>query len=78
VIESRANENLLSVVSPWVIAIKTSIGKLRLTGPFGDIVSRAMNDVSVTIVSADECFDAYGTQRLVEVDDPATIQLKKT
>ena len=99
-IESEANENLLSVASLWEIAIKTSIGKLRLTGPFGDIVSRAMNDVSVTvvpitmphlvevstmhfhhrdpfdrllaaqaktegltIVSGDECFEAYGTQR---------------
>ena len=49
-IESEANENLLSVASLWEIAIKTSIGKLRLTGPFGDIVSRAMNDVSVTVV----------------------------
>ncbi len=100
-IEFEANENLLSIASLWEIAIKTSIGKLRLTGLFGEIVSRAMNDVSVTvvpitmlhvvevatmrfhhrdpfdrllaaqakterltIVSADECFDAYGTKRL--------------
>jgi PIN domain nuclease of toxin-antitoxin system len=37
-IENPANDRLLSVVSLWEIAIKTSIGKLTLAAPFDKLI----------------------------------------
>jgi PIN domain nuclease of toxin-antitoxin system len=37
-IEDPANERFLSVASLWEIAIKTSIGRLSLSSPFGDLI----------------------------------------
>lgn len=37
-IESPANERLLSVVSLWEIAIKTSLGKLTLSASFNELI----------------------------------------
>ena len=37
-IEDPANERLLSVASLWEVAIKASLGKLTLSGPFIDLI----------------------------------------
>jgi PIN domain nuclease of toxin-antitoxin system len=37
-IEDPANERLLSVASLWEVAIKASLGKLTLSGPFVDLI----------------------------------------
>ena len=37
-IEDPANERLLSVASLWEVAIKASLGKLTLSGPFADLI----------------------------------------
>src|SRR5262249_40614974 len=39
-IEDENNERLLSIASPWEIAIKVSIGKLTLLEPFDVLVPR--------------------------------------
>lgn len=39
-IEDGSNEALLSIASPWEIAIKTRIGKLTLAEPFDVLVPR--------------------------------------
>jgi PIN domain nuclease of toxin-antitoxin system len=37
-IEDLANTRLFSVASAWAIAIKTSLGKLTLSGPFHELI----------------------------------------
>jgi PIN domain nuclease of toxin-antitoxin system len=37
-IENLENTRLFSVASAWEIAIKTSLGKLSLTGPFHELI----------------------------------------
>lgn len=37
-IENPVNDRLLSVVSLWEIAIKTSLGKLTLSTPFSELI----------------------------------------
>lgn len=53
VIESTSNERLLSVASAWEMAIKSSLGKLKLTGPLGELLNAQMlaNDVTLLPVS---------------------------
>ncbi len=41
-IEDASNEVLVSSGSLWEIAIKVSIGKLELTGPFRDLIPREL------------------------------------
>ncbi|MFO7918472.1 MAG: type II toxin-antitoxin system VapC family toxin [Anaerolineae bacterium] len=42
-IEDRANDPLLSMASLWEMAIKVSIGKLRLAEPFERLIPEQMN-----------------------------------
>lgn len=37
-IENLGNTRMFSVASAWEIAIKTSLGKLNLTGPFHELI----------------------------------------
>jgi len=48
-IDDQRNDILLSPASPWEIAIKISIGKYRLPGPFADFMDRqiAENDLDI-------------------------------
>ena len=39
-IEDRENQRLLSIASLWEVAIKMSIGKLRLDEPFAEFIPR--------------------------------------
>ncbi len=41
-IEDTANERLLSVASLWEIAIKLSVGKLKLTAPFDVLIPQQL------------------------------------
>lgn len=49
-IESDENQNLLSIVSLWEIAIKSSIGKITLTGDFESIVHQALADATIALL----------------------------
>jgi PIN domain nuclease of toxin-antitoxin system len=48
-IESLSNERFLSIASAWEIAIKVSIGKLKLSQPFETFIRDAthQNDIAV-------------------------------
>ena len=39
-IEDEANETIVSIVTPWEIAIKTALGKLALSEPYEVLVPR--------------------------------------
>jgi PIN domain nuclease of toxin-antitoxin system len=43
-IEDENNEKLLSVASPWEIAIKASLGKLTLAEPFDVLIPREIHN----------------------------------
>jgi PIN domain nuclease of toxin-antitoxin system len=43
-IEDGDNETLLSIASPWEIAIKTSRGRLPLAEPFATLIPRQIRD----------------------------------
>lgn len=45
-----ANELLVSAASVWEIAIKVSIGKMTLSLPFRDWVTKAMADLPATLL----------------------------
>jgi len=53
VMETESNERLLSIASAWVIAIKTSLGKLKLSAPLAVSLHEQMaaNDVTLLPVS---------------------------
>ena len=54
-IENPANERLLSVASLWEIAIKTSLGKLALSSPFGDLIPEqlSLNGIDLLQIKVD-------------------------
>jgi PIN domain nuclease of toxin-antitoxin system len=54
-IENLENTRLFSVASAWEIAIKTSLGKLRLTGPFHELipVQLRVNSIQLLPISPD-------------------------
>ncbi len=45
-----ANELLVSAVSAWEIAIKVSIGKMTLSLPFRDWITKAVADLPATLL----------------------------
>jgi len=49
-IEEPENEVLLSIVSVWEIAIKTSIGKLHLAKPFSELIPAQIVENEVELV----------------------------
>ena len=49
-IEANGNEKFLSVASVWEMAIKASLGKLRLDDPLSEIVERGTVESGITIV----------------------------
>jgi PIN domain nuclease of toxin-antitoxin system len=49
-IEDEANDIYLSVVSLWEIAIKISLGKLRLTQPFELLVPQQLGLNAITLL----------------------------
>lgn len=53
-IEKRGNERLLSIGSLWEMAIKASLGKLEVRGPFVEIVTTqlATNDIWLLPIQA--------------------------
>jgi PIN domain nuclease of toxin-antitoxin system len=42
-IEDPSNNNLISMVSLWEMAIKVSLGKLTLSAPFNDLIPEQLN-----------------------------------
>ena len=54
-IENPAHERLLSVVSLWEIAIKTSLGKLTLSAPFDKLIPAQLklNGIDVLNIEVD-------------------------
>jgi PIN domain nuclease of toxin-antitoxin system len=42
-VEDSSNQPWLSIASLWEIAIKTSIGRLELARPFGELIPEQMN-----------------------------------
>lgn len=60
-IEDGANEILLSIISVWEIAIKSSIGKLAITYPIDKFIETQLktNDIKLLNISLEEvCFVA--------------------
>jgi PIN domain nuclease of toxin-antitoxin system len=49
-IADRANDLLLSAATIWEIAIKVGVKKLTLSLPFRQWMTRAMNDLEVTVL----------------------------
>lgn len=50
-IAAADNENIVSIVSVWEIAIKTSLGKLKLKhDSFEDVIEKALLDLKVTLL----------------------------
>jgi len=49
-IESLENERLLSVASLWEIAIKVSLGRLEITSPLPDLVSRHVEGNAIQLL----------------------------
>jgi len=49
-IDDQRNDILLSPASPWEIAIKISIGKYRLPGPFADFMDRQITENDLDIL----------------------------
>ncbi len=45
-----ANERLFSMAGAWELAIKVSLGKIRLSLPYLDWVVRAMNDLKASLL----------------------------
>ena len=49
-IADGGNEKLLSIASLWEIAIKVSIGKLAVAGPFDEMVDRLVVNRLITLL----------------------------
>jgi PIN domain nuclease of toxin-antitoxin system len=49
-IENLGNTRLFSVASAWEIAIKTSLGKLSLTGPFHELIPGQLRANSIQLL----------------------------
>ncbi|MEX0704313.1 MAG: type II toxin-antitoxin system VapC family toxin [Planctomycetales bacterium] len=50
VIDDPANDLLLSAATIWEIAIKVGLGKLTLTLPYREWMTRAISDLYVTVL----------------------------
>jgi PIN domain nuclease of toxin-antitoxin system len=50
VIEDVNNDRVLSVASLWEIAIKLSLHKLQLTGPFDDFAKEAIDQLHCSVL----------------------------
>jgi PIN domain nuclease of toxin-antitoxin system len=49
-IEDPKNERCLSIASVWELAIKISLGKLRLTVPLGEHLERGLRDAAAVLL----------------------------
>jgi len=52
-IEDTTNQPLLSVASLWEMAIKLSIGKLKLAQPFGELIPNQMEINGIELLPID-------------------------
>jgi PIN domain nuclease of toxin-antitoxin system len=50
-IENKAHDKFLSVASVWEMAIKVSLGKLKLKDPLGEIVDRGASANGITVIT---------------------------
>ena len=53
-IEDPQNEKLISAASYWELAIKTSIGRLRLPRPYADFLSHAIHSQGFAVLPSKE------------------------
>lgn len=50
-IENKTHDKFLSVASVWEMAIKVSLGKLKLKDPLGEIVDRGAGANGITVIA---------------------------
>ena len=50
-IESPKNDKFLSIASVWEMAIKISLGKLRLSDPLDDLLDKGARDNSIAMLA---------------------------
>ncbi|MFO0915176.1 MAG: type II toxin-antitoxin system VapC family toxin [Pirellulales bacterium] len=49
-IEAESNDILVSVASLWEIAVKTSLGKMKLASSFDDVISEAISVTAAKVL----------------------------
>ena len=57
IIENSENEIFISQVSIWEIAIKVSLGKLKLNIPFNDLIPGELNENGFSILPIMNIFE---------------------
>jgi PIN domain nuclease of toxin-antitoxin system len=69
-IENAGNQKLVSIAAPWEVAIKVSLKKLDLGGPFHHrdpfdrlLIAQGLAE-DMPIVSRETVFDLYGVHRI--------------